>query len=134
MAHWVDGLRSIESDVSTILAGTPALAVLSDIYVHANNTNEQTIVEYAADIEELEHHFDMSNLTQKAEIREYEEIDGSNPRQITMKVYPDDFDPSTTAIVLRHFQLNQDYKITLKSQVAEGASRNVPYVYLMEIY
>ena len=98
-------------------------------YTHPNDTTEHDVLEFSAETQDIHISLDVSALTQPVEIREYEKIDGTNYRQISLKTYPDDFDTGTDAITIYFKQKNKDYKVTLKSTVAEGASRDIPYVY-----
>ena len=101
----------------------------SGTYTHSNDTNEHDVLEFTAATQDIHISLDVSALTQPVEIREYEKIDSTNYRQISLKTYPDDFDTGTDAITIYFKQKNKDYKVTLKSTVAEGASRDIPYVY-----
>ena len=112
-----DTLESIKSEV------------VADTYTHPNDTSEHTVLYFTPDTQDIFISLDVSALTQKTEIREYEQIDGSHYRQISCKTYPDDFDSGTKAITIYFKQKNRRYKITMKSIVAEGASRDIPYVY-----
>ena len=98
-------------------------------YTHPNDTTEHDVLEFSAATQDIHISLDVSALTQPVEIREYEKIDGTNYRQISLKTYPDDFDTGTDAITIYFKQKNKDYKVTLKSTVAEGNSRDIPYVY-----
>ena len=98
-------------------------------YTHPNDTNEHDVLEFSAETQDIFISLDVSALTQPVEIREYEKIDGTNYRQISLKTYPDDFDTGTDAITIYFKQKNKDYKVTLKSTASEGASRDIPYVY-----
>ena len=98
-------------------------------YTHPDDTTEHDVLEFSAATQDIHISLDVSALTQPVEIREYEKIDGTNYRQISLKTYPDDFDTGTDAITIFFKQKNKDYKVTFKSTVAEGASRDIPYVY-----
>ena len=98
-------------------------------YTHPNDTTEHDVLEFSADTQDIHISLDVSALTQPTEIREYEKIDGTNYRQISLKTYPDDFDTGTQAITIFFKQKNKDYKVTLKSTATEGASQSIPYVY-----
>ena len=111
------------------LLGGTYTHVSSSTYTHPNDTNEHDVLEFSADTQDIYISLDVSALTQPTEIREYEKIDGTNYRQISLKTYPDDFDTGTQVITIYFYQKNKDYKVTLKSTVAEGASRSIPYVY-----
>ena len=98
-------------------------------YTHLDDTSEHDVLEFSAATQDIHISIDVSALTQPTEIREYEKIDGTNYRQISLKTYPDDFDTGTDAITIYFKQKNKDYKVTLKSIANEGASRDIPYVY-----
>ncbi|RLG34408.1 hypothetical protein DRN97_02545 [Methanosarcinales archaeon] len=98
-------------------------------YTHPDDTNEHDVLEFSAATQDIHISLDVSALTQPVEVREYEKIDGTNYRQISLKIYPDDFDTGTDAITIYFKQKNKDYKVTLKSTATEGASRSIPYVY-----
>ena len=98
-------------------------------YTHLNDTTEHDVLEFSAATQDIHISLDVSALTQPVEVREYEKIDGTNYRQISLKTYPDDFDTGTDAITIYFKQKNKDYKVTLKSTASEGASRDIPYVY-----
>jgi len=122
------GSESLRRDVYKILPLLTA-SVSSGTYTHPNDTDEHDVLEFTADTQDIFISLDVNALTQSTEIREYEKIDGTNYRQISCKTYPDDFDSDTKAITIYFKQKNKDYKITLKSTVAEGADRSIPYVY-----
>ena len=104
-------------------------ATAAGTYTHPNDTSEHDVLEFTADTQDIFISLDVNALTQSTEIREYEKIDGTNYRQISCKTFPDDFDTDTKAITIYFKQKNKDYKVTLKSTVAEGASRDIPYAY-----
>ena len=104
-------------------------ATAAGTYTHPNDTDEHDVLEFTADTQDIFISLDVNALTQSTEIREYEKIDGATYRQLSCKTYPDDFDSGTKAITIYFKQKNKDYKVTLKSTVAEGASRSIPYVY-----
>ncbi|MCW3140577.1 MAG: hypothetical protein N2V72_00130 [Methanophagales archaeon] len=121
------GSESLRRDVYKILPLLTA-SVSSGTYTHPNDTNEHDVLEFTADTQDIFISLDVNALTQPTEIREYEKI-ADTYRQISCKTYPDDFDSGTKAITIYFKQKNKDYKVTLKSTVAEGASRDIPYVY-----
>ena len=98
-------------------------------YTHPNDTTEHDVLEFSAATQDIHISLDVSALTQPTEIREYEKIDGTNYRQISLKTYPDDFDTGTDAITIFFKQKNSDYKVTLKSVTNEGAPKDIPYRY-----
>jgi len=119
--------RYILSQVDKISA-----SVTTGTYSHPNDTNEHDVLVFNAAIQDIEISLDVNALTQNIEIREYEAVDGTNYRQISFKTFPTDFDTNTKVILISFKQKNRNYKITFKSTVAEGAARNIPYVYRTE--
>lgn len=105
--------------------------VTSSTYSHPNGVAEQDALIFAVTQQEINLRLDFSLLTQNTTIREYEQIDGANYRQISAKVWPTDFDVGTIAIDISFVQANALYKITLQSAVAEGGARNIPYRYIV---
>ena len=112
---------AIESIKSTISTGT---------ITYPSGTSEYIVLAilHHQGIQDLYISLDVSELTQPTEVREYEKIDDTHYRQISCKVYPDDFDPGTKAILFSFKQKSRDYKITFRSTVAEGATRYIPYI------
>jgi len=115
----------IESIKSTISTGT---------ITYASGTSEYIVLDilHHYGIQDLYISLDVSELTQPTEVREYEKIDETHYRQISCKVYPDDFDPGTKAILFSFKQKSRDYRITFRSIVAEGATRHIPYIIRMD--
>ncbi len=96
----------------------------------ANNTSEQVVLTFSAAREVIDIELDMVNLTQNITVREYVQVDGSNYRQASAKVFPTDFEPGAKAVLISFVQKNAAYKITAQAAAAEGASRNIPYRYI----
>ena len=104
----------------------------SGTHAHADNTDEQTVKEFALTVLTNIKGFrlDLSNLTQSATVRIYEKIDGTNYREIDSLEW-------TTAdrdgVAIGEIESDKYVKVTLQSGTGEGASRNVPYRYTQEV-
>jgi hypothetical protein len=127
-----DNVSSIIRYLKGIIAATANLigAVTAAVYAHPNGLGENDALIFAAANQQIDLRFDVNALTQATTIREYEQVDAANYREISAKVFPADFDPGCTAVALSFVQANALYKITFQSAVAEGAGRNVPYRYI----
>ncbi len=120
-----------QADITTIKNNS--IATVSDgTYTHASNTNEQNAFVIATATQDIIIYLDMVAVTQATTIREYVEVDGINPRQISAKIYPADFDTAAKAVIISFKQPNKDYKVTLQSSVAEGASIDIPWTQRLE--
>lgn len=67
---------------------------------------------------------DLVNLTQDATIKVYHKIDGTTYRQYSSHLW------STSdgdGVMLEGITVNNDWKVTITSSIAEGVSRNIPY-------
>lgn len=122
------------ADIATIKGDTDNLvaSITDGTYTHASNTNEQNVFVITAATQEINIFLDMVAVTQLTTIREYMEVDGTNLRLITAKIFPTDFDTAAKVIVISLKQPNKDYRITLQSSVAEGASIDIPWTQMLE--
>ena len=97
-------------------------------HVHANNTDEQDVIEIIVSSDFLQVGsiiLDLVNLTQNATIRTYVKIDDTNYRVVnTIDWTTSDGDG---VIAINELFTDHDMKVTLQSSVTEGASRDVPY-------
>ncbi len=120
---------TLVSYLSSIKAETDRLknTVAAAVYAHPNSIAEQDACVFAAAIQKVSIRFDMSGLAQKTTVREKEQVDGANYREISAKVFPDDFDPGCQEVVIDYVQANALYKITFQSAVQEGGVVNIPY-------
>lgn len=98
-------------------------------YTHLNNLLEQDVLVFASATQDINLRLSMDNITQNTNIREYEKIDGITYDQLTNRIYPTDFDTNNKGIVLSFPQAGRLYKVTMQSQIVEGANKSVPYVY-----
>jgi hypothetical protein len=121
--------QAIQTTVNGVKADTDKLSnvVTTNTYVHPNAITEQDGYIFAAAIQKVSIRFDMSGLVQKTTVREKEQVDGANYREISAKVFPDDFDAGCQEVVIDYVQANALYKITFQSAVLEGGVVNVPY-------
>ena len=113
-------------------AGT-TYAVATGTFSLVNNTNEQDVLVFAAANRLIDVELDLNLLTQINTIRLYEQIDGANYRQAAAWVYPNQFDASTTSLLISCAQKNALYRITMQASIAEGAARNVEYRYMTRV-
>lgn len=73
---------------------------------------------------------DLNALTQDTTIRLYVKVDGTNYRLVTPAVFPADFPVNAKAVPIVLYPTGKDWAITLQSALAEGADRDIPYVFL----
>jgi len=98
-----------------------------------NGTDEQTIVELAQQTSIVYISMDFSDVIGPIIIKEYEKIDGLNYALVSTAQYPADFAESVNGVSITHAQLNCSYKVTLTTQVPEGADKSIPYRYGVEL-
>lgn len=112
-----------------VASGDTSPTVDTGSYNHPNDTTENTVATLSAPsgARDITHRFDMSNITQNLTIRQYEQIDGTNYRQITAKIFPTDFDPGTKGVETSFKMSEGNYRITFQSAVAEGSIKAIPY-------
>jgi hypothetical protein len=97
----------------------------------ADNVLQQDCLIFVAADQKIEVELDLNTLTQINTIREYVQTDGVNYRQISARVFPNQFDNATKPVIITFTQKNSLYKITLQASVAEGAIRAIPYRYML---
>lgn len=95
------------------------------LFSHPNTTAETDLTEHLLLVEKDTHHLDLSNLTQQTTIRVFEKIDGVVYKQLSSRLYPDDYELGTQVVIVILDGAGQDMKITLQSSVAEGAARAI---------
>ena len=95
-------------------------------YTQPNDLNENDAIVIAADRQELDIKLDCSALTQANTIREYVVV-GVVSCQISAKIFPTDFDTGAKSVILSFVQDAGEYRITMQSNVLEGAIRAIPY-------
>lgn len=100
-------------------------------FVLANNTDEQDVLEFTTNDEEIEITLDNVLLTQTTTIRVYGKTDGTTYRLIQSQIFPADFDGDNVVIALNG--KGRDQKITYQSGTAEGATRDIPHARVEEL-
>lgn len=113
--------------------GGTVYTVTTGTFVLVNNANEQDCLIFAAANQLIDIELDMVNLTQLNTIRQYEQVDGANYRQIAAWTFPTQFDAGTLTVDISFAQENALYKVTLQAIVAEGAVRNIPYRHMTRV-
>jgi hypothetical protein len=111
----------LDNLIGTVATGTYSLP---------NDTNEHDALTFGAATQLVDIELDMNNLAQNNTVREYAQVNGSNYRQVSAKVFPTDFDTNTKAVIITFVQKNAPFKITLQAAVAEGSAKDVPYRYI----
>lgn len=109
------------------MSWVPRAVASSSAYAHQIGVAEADAIVFAAAVQEIEVRFDMNALLQITTVREYEQINGADYRLITSRIFPTDFDPGCTAVVVAFKQANAIYRITFQSAVAEAGIISVPY-------
>jgi len=95
-------------------------------FTHPITTTETTLVEHSNLTELITHHFDFSNFSEITTIRVFERIDGVNYRQLSKKLFPDDYETGTEAVIIILDGAGQDMKITLQSATVEPGIVTIP--------
>jgi hypothetical protein len=107
--------------------------VSTGTYSLPNDTNENDALTFTTNKKRrLRILFDLNNLVQNIEVREYHKVDGTNYRQTSFKTWTTDFDTGAKALEFDVVQMDCDYKITITSVVAQGAAKDIPYRYMWE--
>jgi len=107
-------------------AGEVTTVLRTISFSHPNTVVETDLVEHLNLTELIDHHFDFSNLLQQTTIRVFEKIDGITYRNMSTKIFPDDYEDGTKGVVVILDGSGRDMKITLKSGIAEGSAKNIP--------
>lgn len=134
-ANFMADLSTLEGRVTAVRAALidNLLSVeATGTIAHPDGTTEQDsleitpteLTEYAIVL------LDMNALTQGITIRVYIKIDDTNYRLINRLSFPSEFPTGAKGVPIQLYPMSVDWKITLQSGVAEGASRNIPYRYV----
>lgn len=99
-------------------------------YIHPDSIAELDVVEFLLNNNLIDITLDANTLTQKTFFRILEKTDGITYRLTQEAVFPDDFlgdsqDSKNISITLSG--KGRDQKITIQSNVLEGAVRNIPH-------
>jgi len=113
------------------ISDLPTTVTVEGTYAHTNGTTENdALVITLTNITKVDALlFDLVNLTKTSTVRVYIKVDGTNYRLAEPYLWTIS-DPD--ALVINLPKHNHDMKVTLQSDVAEGASRNIPYSYVKE--
>ena len=95
-----------------------------------NDTAENTIITITTGARQIIDSvwLDFVNLVQDVTIKIYHKVDGTNFRQY------DEFSWSTSeedGVLLRDITINNDWKLTVTSTVAQGGIKAIPYNYII---
>lgn len=81
------------------IAPFPQAIVVDGVYSHPDGVIEQPVIEFDPTIQNISISFDMSTLTKRIRIREYEKVDGTNYQESSNKIYPTHFDLNTKDVI-----------------------------------
>lgn len=123
------------TDIATLLTQLVHLAnlvgtVSTGTFSLLNNVNEQDCLLFPATQQQVDIELDMINLANSITVREYVQVDGTNYRQISARVFPTAFDAGTKVVAISFVQKNSLYKITLQESV--GEAKSIPFRYMTE--
>jgi len=134
IVHYQGSVKIYTSTASGKIGNTPQ--AVSDTFVLQNNTNEQDLLELTpTTITHLYNtYIDLNALTQNCTIKIYSKIDDTNYRIIPSMTLSGIPASQRKGLLLKDLWINTDFKITIQSAIAEGATRNIPYRYFKEEY
>lgn len=118
--------------MSRDIAGSDILgsSVPTGTFTLANDALEQDAIIFVAAKQIVHIRFDMNACVGTIIVREKEQVNAADYRQLSVKAYPADFDLGTKAISITHVCVGVLYKVTMQAQVAEGVARDIPYRYM----
>jgi hypothetical protein len=98
-----------------------------------NGTTEHTIVTLTpTSVEQVTNFWiDLSALTQNCTLRVYYTMGGSFKEVTSMTLT---VAAGSAILTLKDHVIDQPWKLTIQSTVAEGASRDIPYEYFVDVY
>ncbi len=120
-------LTDVAAIIAILAAHNAVVSVAGSPYSQPDDLVEHDVILIPAATQLISIEMDMSSLTQKNSIREYAQVDGANYRLVSAKLYPDNFDIGTKAVLLEYAQKASAYKVTMQAEGIEGAARDVPY-------
>ena len=104
----------------------------------ANSVAEQTLLEFnveTTNITEVNQlYLDLDALTKNCTLKVYFKIDGTNYRENTAMRLTNLGSADQLALVLSELKLACDMKVTITSIELEGATRAIPYVYILTVW
>ena len=106
----------------------------SSTFTLTDDTTEHTIVTLTpTSVEQVTNFYlDLSELTQNCTLRVYLKIDGVNYVELTGMTVT--CAAGTKGMPLKDHVIDTDWKLTIQSTVAEGASRAIDYRYFVDVY
>lgn len=119
-------------DETVSAAKTKKVTKTTGTFAHANNTNEQDVLEFTTLDELVTVSLDMTNLAQTTTVRVYDKVDGTNYKKIIQNAYPTDY-TNLSVVELKLDGKGRDMKITFQSGTGEGSSKNVPHARIEEL-
>jgi hypothetical protein len=130
---WVNGVNKTET-----LDNLDCPVATSDTFTLANSVAEQTLLEFnveTTNITEVNQlYLDLDALTKNCTIKVYFKVDGTNYRESTAMRLTNLGSANQLALVLSELKLACDMKVTITSIELEGATRAVPYVYILTVW
>jgi len=133
VAQQISGkIRYFTSTGSTSVTDCPVPT--TDTFVLTSDTDEHTIVTLTpTSVEQVTNFYlDLSELTQNCTLRVYLKIDGVNYVEMTSMTLT--VAAGTKGLALKDHVIDTDWKLTIQSVVAEGASRSIDYRYFVNVY
>ena len=110
----------------------------SDTFTLANSVAEQTLLEFnvaTTNITEVNQlYLDLDALTKNCTLKVYFKIDGTNYRESTAMRLTNLGSADQLALVLQELKLACDMKVTITSIELEGATRAIPYLYILTVW
>jgi hypothetical protein len=106
---------------------------VSATFTLTSDTSEHTIVTLTpTSVEQVTNFYlDMSALTQNCTLRVYITIGAGYVEMTSMTLT---VATGTKGLALKDMVINTNWKLTIQSTVAEGASRSIPYEYFVDVY
>jgi len=106
---------------------------VSSTFTLTSDTTEHTIVTLTTTtVEQMTNFYlDMSALTQNCTLRVYITIGGGYVEMTSMTLT---VAAGTKGLALKDMVIDTPWKLTIQSVVVEGASRNIPYEYFVNVY
>ena len=109
------------------VATTSTFTLTSDTTEHTIVTLTPTSVEQVTNF-----YLDLSELTQNCTLRVYLKIDGVNYVELTGMTVS--VAAGSHGMPLKDHVIDTDWKLTIQSTIAEGASRSIDYRYFVDVY
>jgi len=139
LTWWGDNFGWVEGANKTALFDKFDCPVAtSDTFTLANSVAEQTLLEFnvaTTNITEVNQlYLDLDALTKNCTLKVYFKIDGTNYRESTAMRLTNLGSADQLALVLSELKLACDMKVTITSIELEGATRAIPYLYILTVW